>query len=53
MTYRFLAEVYLDEGDDDQARRLLERALDVPAEPGYEPEWRLEQERVRRLLNDL
>ena len=53
MTYRFLAEVYLDEGDDDRARRFLERALEVPAEPEYEPEWRLEQDRVRRLLEEL
>ncbi len=46
----FLAEVHLDEGRKDEARRLLRQVLDAPVHPGWGPEDRVFKAQARELL---
>ena len=48
----FLAEAYLKEGQDDEARRLFEEILTMAPDEGYEFEFRENQEEARRLLSE-
>ncbi len=48
----FLAEAYLKEDRDDEARRLLEEILTMAPDEGYEFEFRENQEEARRLLSE-
>ena len=48
----FLAEAYLKEDRDDEARRLLEEILMMAPDEGYEFEFRENQEEARRLLSE-
>ena len=47
---RVLAEAYLKEDRDDEARRLLEEILTMALDEGYEFEFRENQEEARRQL---
>ena len=48
----FLAEAYLKEDRDDEARRLLEEILTMAPDEGYEFEFSENQEEARRLLSE-
>ena len=48
----FLAEAYLKEDRDDEARRLLEEILTMAPDEGYEFEFRENQEEARKLLSE-
>ena len=52
LTKLFLAEAYLKEDRDDEARRLLEEILTMAPDEGYEFEFRENQEEARRLLSE-
>ena len=52
LTKLFLAEAYLKEDRDDEARRLLEEILTMAPDEGCEFEFRENQEEARRLLSE-
>ena len=52
LTKLFLAEAYLKEDRDDEARRLLDEILTMAPDEGYEFEFKENQEEVRRLLSE-
>jgi len=52
-TLFFLAELYLDDDRDDDARRMLQRVLAAPLDPAWAPEDRRFKARARALLADL
>lgn len=49
----FLAEVHLDEGREDEARRRLQQVLDAPVDPEWAPEDRAFKAQARQLLATL
>ncbi len=53
LNHIYLAEVYIDEGEKEKARDLLQKVLAGPAEPGMEPEWAEEKVTARKLLQGL
>lgn len=50
VSHYFLAELYLDEGRDGEARAELQKVLDAPVDPDYAPEDRDYKEKARLLL---
>ncbi len=49
----YLAEVYIDEGRKDDARRLLTQVMAGPAQPDMEPEYEEVLRKAKKLLNKL
>jgi tetratricopeptide (TPR) repeat protein len=50
ITHLFLAELYIDEGRDAEAKAALQKVLDAPVNPDWTPEDNDYKARARRLL---
>ncbi len=53
LNHLYLAEVYIDEGEDAQAKALLEKVIKGPAPKGLEPEYRMWKAEAQKLLKEL
>lgn len=53
LNHLYLAEVYLDEGENDKAKELLNKIIAGPPEPGLEPDWAEEKARAQQLLKEM
>jgi len=53
MNYRFLAEALLEDGQDAEAKKLLQQLLKLPLPEGRKPESKEERETAKKLLEDL
>lgn len=49
----YLAEVYIDEGEDAKAKELLKAVIAGPPEPGMEPEWNEEKVKAAKMLKKI
>ena len=52
LNHIYLAEVLLDEGEDDKAKKLLELVVTGPTEPGFEPEDQKWKATAKTMLAD-
>jgi tetratricopeptide (TPR) repeat protein len=53
LSHLFLAELYIDDGRKDDARRELQAVIDVPLDPDWTPEDREYKEKARKMLASL
>jgi tetratricopeptide (TPR) repeat protein len=53
LSHLFLAELFLDDGRTDEARRELQTVIDAPLDPEWTPEDREHKEKARKMLAGL
>lgn len=53
LSHLFLAELFLDDGRKDEARRELQAVIDAPLDPNWTPEDREYKEKARKTLGSL
>lgn len=53
LNHLYLAEVYIDDGYNDKAKKELKAVIAGPPEPGMQPEWNEEKVQAKKLLDKL